>query len=101
MTASQMKHRSGTTMTRIAEIADRLNRLAKRREDEGIYTDAALCEEAAAYLTAALAEAVGVKALAWEEDHGVAGLGPYRLFKAETPLGRYVYGTDSEGTAYY
>lgn len=41
-------------MTRIAEIADRLHRLAKRREDEGIYTDAALCEEAAAYLTAAI-----------------------------------------------
>ena len=52
-------------MTRIAEIADRLHRLAKRREDEGIYTDAALCEEAAAYLSAALTAEPG-EAVAWQ-----------------------------------
>ncbi len=39
-------------MTRIAEIADRLERLAKRREDEGIYTDASLCREASSLLLA-------------------------------------------------
>lgn len=55
-------------MTRIAEIADRLHRLAKRREDEGIYTDAALCEEAAAYLTAALAAEPG-EAVAWQQEY--------------------------------
>jgi len=38
-------------MTRIAEISVRLRCLAKRREDEGIYTDAALCTEAADLLT--------------------------------------------------
>jgi len=46
-------------------------------------------------------QAVAVKPLIWEEDHGIAGMGPYRLFKAETPLGRFAYGTDSEGSAYY
>lgn len=90
-------------MTRIAEIADRLRRLAKRREMEGIYTDSGLCEEAAAILAAigAGGQAVAVKPLTWEEDHGIAGMGPYRLFRAETPLGRFVYGTDAEGSAYY
>ncbi|EKF40874.1 hypothetical protein NA8A_18322 [Nitratireductor indicus C115] len=55
-------------MTRIAELADRLQRLAKRREDEGIYTDAALCDEVATYLRAAGEEAGGVKvrALEWK-----------------------------------
>lgn len=38
-------------MTRIAELQDRLRRLAKRREGEGIYTDAAICEEAAESLS--------------------------------------------------
>lgn len=38
-------------MTRIAELQDRLRRLAKRREGEGIYTDAAICEEAAEALS--------------------------------------------------
>lgn len=46
-------------------------------------------------------QAVAVKPLIWEEDHGIAGMGPYRLFKAETTLGRFVYGTDAEGSAYY
>jgi len=39
-------------MTEIVETADRLLRLAKRRSDEGIYTDAALCEKAAEVLSA-------------------------------------------------
>src|SRR5690606_37416899 len=47
MTASPTKHRSGATMTRIADLQDRLLRLARRREDEGIYTDANLVEAAA------------------------------------------------------
>lgn len=42
-----------------------------------------------------------VKALTWIPDHGVAALGPYRLFQAETPLGRFCYGTDAEGAAYW
>ncbi len=42
-----------------------------------------------------------VKPLEWEPDHGIAGLGPYRLFQAQTPLGRYVYGTDAEGNSYW
>lgn len=51
-------------MTRIAEIADRLERLAKRREDEGIYTDADLCRVAAAALSASsVAKPCGVKTL--------------------------------------
>jgi len=57
-------------MTRIAEISDRLRRLAKRREDEGNYTDAALCEEAASLLTPAqpanFEQAVEVAAIAME-----------------------------------
>jgi hypothetical protein len=47
-------------MTRIAEIADRLRRLAKRREDDGIYTDASLCTEAAELLTTPANPAQGV-----------------------------------------
>lgn len=39
--------------------------------------------------------------LEWVADHGVAALGPYRLFAAETPLGRFSYGTDSEGACWY
>lgn len=39
--------------------------------------------------------------LEWVADHGVAALGPYRLFAAETPLGRFSYGTDSEGSCWY
>ena len=39
-------------MTQIADIADRLRRLAKRREDDGIYTDATLCDDAARALQA-------------------------------------------------
>lgn len=50
---------------------------------------------------AELRRVVSVKPLAWKGDHGVAMLGPYRLFEAETPLGRYVYGTDAEGVSYY
>lgn len=33
-------------MTRIADLQDRLLRLARRREDEGIYTDAELVRAA-------------------------------------------------------
>ena len=40
-------------MMQIAEMAGRLRRLAKRREDDGIYTDANLCEEVAAHIEAA------------------------------------------------
>ena len=54
-------------MTQIADISDRLRRLAKRREDEGIYTDASLCSEAAAAIeflnsspTAQTGEAVAI-----------------------------------------
>ena len=50
---------------------------------------------------AELRRVVSVKSLVWKEDHGVAILGPYRLFEAETALGRYVYGTDAEGACYY
>lgn len=50
-------------MTQIADIADRLRRLAKRREDEGIYTDAELCNEAARAL-----QAVGPEPVAWRDD---------------------------------
>ncbi|MCO5079188.1 MAG: hypothetical protein M9937_26320 [Chelatococcus sp.] len=50
---------------------------------------------------AELLRVVAVRALVWKEDHGVAMLGPYRLFEAETPIGRYVYGTDAEGVSYY
>lgn len=42
-----------------------------------------------------------IKGLEWKSDHGVAGLGPYRLFQAETPLGRFSYGTDAEGACYW
>lgn len=44
---------------------------------------------------------VKVKALKWKADHGVAGIGPYRLFEAFTPLGRFSYGTDSEGSPWW
>ncbi len=43
-------------MTQNAEISDRLRRLAKRREDDGIYTDANLADAAAARLEALEAE---------------------------------------------
>lgn len=39
--------------------------------------------------------------LMWVADHGVAGLGRYRLFQAATPLGKLSYGTDAEGIAYW
>lgn len=51
-------------MTRIAELQDRLRRLAKRREGEGIYTDAAICEEAAE----ALSRTGGMKVKPLDED---------------------------------
>lgn len=70
-------------MTRIAELQDRLRRLAKRREGEGIYTDAAICEEAAEALSRA--SAVKVKALEWEERVGVEG-----TFDAYTSIGHYI-----------
>lgn len=44
---------------------------------------------------------VRVKPLEWDEDHGVAALGPYRLYEAKTPLGKYAYGTDAEGAPYW
>lgn len=44
---------------------------------------------------------VSVKPLEWVEDHGVSAIGPYRLFYAVTPLGRFVYGTDAMGYAYW
>lgn len=44
---------------------------------------------------------VAVTPLEWVADHGVAAWGPYRLFQAETPLGRFSYGTDSEGSCYW
>jgi hypothetical protein len=58
-------------MTHIAEIVDRLRRLAKRREDEGIYTDAELCEEAARLLEPSAAIGAGGQAVA--ELHGPFG----------------------------
>lgn len=67
-------------MTRIAEIADRLRRLAKRREMEGIYTDSGLCEEAAAILVAIGA---GGQAVAgeteWHRADGVESILLYTL----------------------
>lgn len=42
-----------------------------------------------------------VRELEWTADHGVAGLGPYRLFEAITPLGRFTYGTDAEGSSWW
>lgn len=45
-------------MTRIAELQDRLHRLAKRREDEGIYTDANLVEAASSRIAELEAENV-------------------------------------------
>lgn len=44
---------------------------------------------------------IKVKALEWVENHGVAGYGPYRLFEASTPAGRFSYGTDSEGSPWW
>lgn len=44
---------------------------------------------------------IKVKALVWVENHGVAGYGPYRLFEAVTPVGRFSYGTDSEGSPWW
>lgn len=58
-------------------------------------------DEAEAALSRTTQAPVAVKALEWEPDHGIAGLGPYRLFQAQTPLGRYVYGTDAEGNSYW
>jgi hypothetical protein len=60
-----------------------------------------LREELAALRAAPAAEPVSVKPLEWVEDHGVSGMGPYRLFYAVTPLGRFVYGTDAMGDAYW
>jgi len=48
-----------------------------------------------------LVSGVKVKSLEWTEDHGVAHLGPYRLFQADTSLGRFAYGTDAEGNCYW
>jgi len=62
---------------------------------------ARLREELAALRAAPAAEPVSVKPLEWVEDHGVSGMGPYRLFYAVTPLGRFVYGTDAMGDAYW
>lgn len=42
-----------------------------------------------------------VRPLEWEADHGIAAFGPYRLFHAETPLGRFAFGTDSEGSCWW
>lgn len=47
------------------------------------------------------ARMVKVKQLEWRADHGVAGHGPYRLFEAFTPIGRFSYGTDSEGSPWW
>lgn len=58
-------------------------------------------DEAEAALSRTAQAPVAVKTLEWEPDHGVASLGPYRLFQAQTPLGRYVYGTDAEGNSYW
>jgi len=49
----------------------------------------------------ALRRVVSVKPLVWVYERGEAMLGPYRMFKAKSPLGWYVYGTDSEGKSYY
>lgn len=84
-------------MTQIADLTDRLTRLATRREDEGIYTDAMIASAAAeriAALEAQLAKAlsrtgaVNVKALEWKtlrEGESYAAVGAsitYRLVKA-------------------
>lgn len=52
-------------------------------------------------MTAPLSARPGVKALEWREEHGMASMGPYRLFQATTPLGCYSYGTDAEGACYW
>ena len=83
-------------MTQIADISDRLRRLAKRREDEGIYTDASLCSEAAAAIeflssspTAQTGEAIAVKPLEWDERSGA--------HYADTAFGEACVDEDGDG----
>lgn len=38
-----------------------------------------------------------VDELAWQPDHGDG----YTLFRVETPVGRFVYGTDRRGLSYH
>ncbi len=45
--------------------------------------------------------AVEVKPLTFEDASGVAMLGRYVAFDAETPIGRVSYGTDAEGEHWY
>lgn len=83
-------------MTRIADLQDRLRRLAKRREDEGIYTDVAICEEAAEALSRT--GAVKVKALDWIDGTAACLYGAYTIHKrADTMWEAVGYGTFIDG----
>lgn len=93
-------------MTQIAEIADRLRRLAKRREDEGIYTDAALCEQAATALRLSAGGCKTERRKFYHHGYSTAELlkarkSPPEFFTDDGEAWRYEYThSDGEGGAY-